>query len=169
MLALKKMELGCYPPVIVCIGSDLSIGDSLGPICGSKLKERLLGSNVYIYGTLQKPITAKEVNYVSQFLKQTHPNSPILAIDAAVGREDEIGLIKISSMPIKPGSGANKNLNEIGDMSIMGIIAEKSLFSYTLLSNTRLNIVYKMSEIIVEGVIKYIDDLIFRMNTKKSV
>ena len=34
LLALKKIvPVTEHPPVIVCIGSDLSIADSLGPIC----------------------------------------------------------------------------------------------------------------------------------------
>ena len=51
---------------------------------------------------------------------------------------------------IKPGSGANKRLAKVGDVSVMGIVAEKSLFNYSLFSSTRLNIVYKMAEIIAE-------------------
>ena len=38
----------------------------------------------------------------------------------------------------------------------MGIVAEKSLFNYSLFSSTRLNIVYKMAEIIAEGVATFI-------------
>ena len=85
-LALKKiMPENCKPPVILCIGSDLSVGDSLGPVTGTKLKQMLAGLNCYVYGTLAKPITAHEVKYMNDFLRQTHPDSPIIAIDAAVG------------------------------------------------------------------------------------
>ena len=38
----------------------------------------------------------------------------------------------------------------------MGIVAEKSVFNYSLFSSTRLNIIYKMSEIIAEGVSNFI-------------
>lgn len=143
-------------PVVLCIGSDLSIGDSLGPITGTKLKEKLYGVNCYIYGTLAKPITAHEVKYMNEFLKNTHPGSPIIAVDAAVGIAGDIGLIKIARRAIKPGSGANKKLSKVGDVSIMGIVAERSMFNYSLFSSTRLNIIYKMAEIISEGVANYI-------------
>lgn len=157
VLALKRIlpEL-TDAPVIVCIGSDLSVGDSLGPVTGTKLKEKLKGYNVYVYGTLAKPITAHEVKYTNQFIKSTHPNSTIIAIDAAVGAAGDIGLIKVAKRGIKPGSGANKRLAKVGDVSIMGIVAEKSLFNYSLFSSTRLNIVYKMAEIIAEGVATFI-------------
>ena len=49
------------PPVVVCVGSDLAIGDSLGPIVGSMLKYKTQGLQLYIYGTLAAPVTAKEI------------------------------------------------------------------------------------------------------------
>ena len=147
-------------PVIVCVGSDLSVGDSLGPVTGTKLAEKLKGLNVYVYGTLAKPITAHEVKYMSSFLANTHPESPVIAIDAAVGVAGDIGLIKVADRPLAPGSGANKRLNKIGQISILGIVAEKSLFNYSLFSATRLNIVYKMADIISEGVAMYVQDCV---------
>lgn len=152
-LALTKLlPQNGKPPVIVCIGSDLSVGDSLGPITGTKLKEKLKGLNCYVYGTLAKPITAHEVKYLNEFLRYTHPESTIIAVDAAVGSEGDIGLIRLSKRGVRPGSGANKRLGRVGDISILGIIAEKSVFNFSLLSATRLNIVYKMSEIIAGAI-----------------
>ena len=68
--------------------------------------------------------------------------------DAAVGDAGDIGLIKVSSNGIRPGLGANKKLERIGDVGIMGIVAEKSLFNYSLLNLTRLNLVWSMADII---------------------
>ena len=130
---------------------------------GTKIKEKLSGLNCYVYGTLSKPITAHEVKYMNDFLKSTHPESPIIAVDAAVGLAGDIGLIKVAKKSIKPGSGANKKLSKVGDISIMGIVAEKSMFNYALFSSTRLNIIYKMSDIIAEGVSNYI------LNSLKAV
>ena len=156
-------------PVVVCVGSDLSVGDSLGPVTGTKLNEKLKGANVYVYGTLAKPITAHEVKYMSSFLKNTHPDSPVIAIDAAVGVAGDIGLIKVADRPLAPGSGANKKLNKIGQVSILGIVAEKSLFNYSLFSSTRLNIIYKMADIISEGVAMFIQDYIQSLSLKVSL
>jgi putative sporulation protein YyaC len=139
------------PPVVLCIGSDLAIGDSLGPVTGSMLKRKTHGLNVFIYGTLSAPVTAKEIKYVRQFLKETHPSAPIIAIDAAVGSEGDIGLIKILDTPLKPGAGANKNLGEVGDLSILGIVAEKSVSNYAIFHQTRFHLIYKMSEIISDA------------------
>ena len=155
-LALKKSTPEGASPVILCIGSDLSVGDSLGPVTGTKLKQQLAGLNCYVYGTLAKPITADEVKYMNELLQATHPDSPVIAIDAAVGIAGDIGLIKLGNKALKPRSGANKRLQKVGDVSIMGIVAEHSVFNYSLFSATRLNIIYKMASIIAEGVSSYI-------------
>ena len=152
------------PPVIVCIGSDLAIGDSLGPITGTLIYRKFNNFPAYIYGTLRSPVTAKEIKYITKFLRQTHPNSKIIAIDAAVGEDSDIGLIKISDGPLRPGSGANKRLHAIGDVSILGIIAKKSTFCYSQLNLTRLNTVYMMAEIISEAVGTFLSNQIQLLN-----
>ena len=139
------------PPVIVCVGSDLAIGDCLGPITGSMLKYKTQGLKLFLYGTLASPVTAKEIPYMRTFLKETHKGSQIIAVDAAVGNEGDIGLIKISDTPLFPGAGAQKKLGALGDLSIMGIVAEKSISNYNLFNTTRLNLVYKMAEILSDS------------------
>lgn len=145
-------EFSFVPPVIVCIGTDLAIADSLGPLTGSMLKYKMQGSNAFLYGTLSELITAKEIKYIRTFLQETHKNSPIIAIDAAVGEKDDIGMIKLSDTPLSPGVGVKKQLGSIGDISIMAVVAEKPLENFGLLNNTRLNLVYSMAEIISEAV-----------------
>lgn len=144
------------PPVILCIGSDLAIGDSLGPICGTMIREKRTNAETFVYGTLTRPVTAKEVKYLNDFIKKTHPQSKIIAIDAAVGAAGDIGLIKIANKGLKPGLGANKRFSSVGDVSIMGIVAEKSVFNYSLLNLTRLSLVYKMAEIIADAAAAFV-------------
>lgn len=135
------------PPVVLCIGSDLAVGDSLGPITGTMLKKSRGSFNGFVYGTLKTPVTAKEVRYMEGFLRKTHPKSKIVAVDAAVGEPSDVGLIKVTGGPLRPGSGANKRLGRVGDVSLLGIVAPKSAFSYSLLNLTRLNMIYSMAEI----------------------
>ena len=147
----ENSEFFNAPPVIVCVGSDLVIGDSLGPITGSMLRYKTQGLNVFIYGTLASPVTAKEIKYIRTLLQNSHPNSQIVTVDAAVGEEGDIGLVKLTDSPLKPGAGAQKKLGSIGDVSALGIVAEKSLGNYGLFNTTRLNLVYTMSEIISDS------------------
>ena len=140
-------------PVIVCIGSDLAIGDSLGPVVGTMLKNKGYGG--VVYGTLKNPVTAKEVKYINNFIGRTHPNAPVIAIDAAVGDEADIGLVKVSDVPLKPGSGAHKRLGKVGDISILGIVAGRGAFSYSVLNLTRLNMVYSMAEAVSDAILSF--------------
>lgn len=151
MRSPSKIDWLSQPPIIVCIGSDLAIGDSLGPLVGSMLKFKTQGLGVFLYGTLAAPITAKEIRYMRTFLQETHKGSPVIAVDAAVGEAGDIGLIKLHDAPLMPGAGANKQLGALGDISVMGIVAEKSIGNYGLLNTTRLNLVYTMAKIISDG------------------
>lgn len=144
-------------PVFICIGSDLVLGDSLGPLVGTLLKKKY--SNALIYGTLNYPITAKEISYAKEYISKAHPNSLIIAIDAAIGEEDDIGLIKIRDRGIKPGLGVDKDLEEIGDISIISIVASKSQNHINLYNLTRLNLVYKVAETISNGIDLYLKQI----------
>ena len=152
--ALKECNPKNKQLIFVCIGSDLVLGDSLGPLVGTMLKKNNLKS--YIYGTLNFPVTAKEVDYARTHIKQMHPESLIVAIDAAVGNQDDVGTIRVMNKGLKPGLGVDKNLGIIGDVSIVGIVASKSLQNYNLFSSTRLNLIFKMAEKISCGIENYI-------------
>lgn len=88
-----------------------------------------------------------------------HPSSTTIAIDAAVGNTDDIGLIRVVNKGLKPGLGVEKNLGVVGDISIIGVVSGKSLKNYNLFNLTRLNLVYKMAEQIADGIEKYINEL----------
>ncbi len=162
----RLLEGETRPPVVVCIGSDLAIGDSLGPVCGTMLRSRIGGRGAYVYGTLKNPVTAKEVKYLSDFIKKTHPGSKIIAVDAAIGEDSEVGLIKISDTPLRPGSGAKKRLGKIGDVSVLGIVAKKTAFSYSTLNLTRLNLVYRMAELVSDALYSYLTPFIEAYSVK---
>lgn len=156
-MALRRLLGGLTsPPVILCVGSDLAIGDSLGPIAGTLLRRERGGRSCFVYGTLRSPVTAKEIKYLREFLRKTHPASKVIAIDAAVGETTELGLIKLSDSPLRPGSGANKRLGAIGDVSLLGIVGEKAGFSYSTLNLTRLSLVFGMAETIARALSGYL-------------
>ena len=154
--SLKQLIPKHKKPVFICIGSDLVLGDSLGPLVGTMLKNR--GAKSYVYGTLNLPITAKEVEYAGTYLKQMHPNTISIAIDAAVGNAEDVGLIRVLNKGLKPGLGVNKNLGIVGDISIIAVVAAKSLQNKHLFNLTRLNLVYKMAETIAKGIDNYLSD-----------
>ena len=154
--AIKNCNKKGQKPIVVCIGSDLVLGDSLGPLVGTMLLKRSVPA--YVYGTLNSPITAKEIACAKLHLKMLHPDSFAIAIDAAVGNSEDIGLIKVTNKGLKPGLGVDKNLGVLGDCSVIGVVAEKSLQNYNLFNLTRLNLIYKMAEKIADGVEKFLTE-----------
>lgn len=144
-------------PVIVCIGSDLVLGDSLGPLVGTFLNSTKTDS--YVYGTLSTPITAKEICYTKELLKTAHKNNLVISVDAAVGDDEDVGLIRVANCGLKPGLGVAKSLGTVGDISIMGIVAGRSNKNYNLFNLTRLGFVYKMAQTITDGINAYLEGL----------
>ena len=144
---------GGQKPVIVCIGTDLSIGDSLGPIVGTMLHEYNL--NAFVYGRLSETITAKDIRSIKSFVEKAHPKAKTLIVDAAIGEKNDVGSIKMSLAPIRPGLGANKDLPEIGTVNLIGIVAERSCANYSFLNLTRLSPVYEMARKIADGIADY--------------
>ncbi len=139
-------------PVIVCVGTDGVVGDSLGPLVGTFLKEKNLPA--FVYGELDNPITAKHIQSIKDFIAKVHPDSKILVIDSAVGEQEEIGIIKISDKGIKPGLGAKKDLPFLGDISIVGVVEKRGKVEN--LKSTRLRLVYKMAQEISVAIEKHI-------------
>ncbi len=136
-------------PIIICVGSDLVIGDSLGPIVGSKINYTLNG-RAYVYGTLDNTITAREIETINREIKKLHPLSKIIVIDSAVGNREDVGQVKVLDHGINPGLGANKTLPNIGDVSIIGVVAEKNGNSKTL-HGVRLSLINTLSKDIING------------------
>ncbi len=139
--------------VIMCIGTDRSTGDSLGPLIGYKL-EKLLKRypGIYVEGTLEKPVHAKNLQDAINTVYKTRLNPFIIAIDACLGKVDRIGFVTIGHGPIRPGAGVNKELPAVGDIHITGIVNLGGFMEYIILQNTRLSLVMKMADTIAEGV-----------------
>lgn len=133
--------------VIVCIGTDRATGDSLGPLIGYKLKT-LSFTEVTLYGTLDEPVHAKNLEITLENIKKFHPYSLVLAIDACLGSLDHVGYITLGHGPIRPGAGVQKDLPAIGDFYITGIVNFSSLMNMAILQNTRLSVVMKMADMI---------------------
>lgn len=153
-------------PIIVCVGSDLVLGDSLGPLVGTLLKKK--GCGAFVYGTLNYPVTAKEVEYAKTYLKQMHPDCAIIAVDAAIGDSEDVGIIRVFDKGLKPGLGVNKDLGVIGDASVVGIVAGKSLKNKNLFNLTRLNLVFRMAEKISDGICSFLSEYLHSTGQKEN-
>ncbi|WZL75086.1 spore protease YyaC [Clostridiaceae bacterium 35-E11] len=139
--------------VIMCIGTDRSTGDALGPLIGYKLKKALRRyKNVFVHGTLEEPVHAKNLNEAIDFVHKTYHRPFIIAIDACLGKIERVGYVTIGDGPLKPGAGVNKNLPSVGNIHITGIVNLGGFMEYIILQNTRLGLVMKMADAISEGI-----------------
>ncbi|MDI3509201.1 MAG: hypothetical protein PWP48_1370 [Clostridiales bacterium] len=137
--------------IILCIGTDRSTGDCLGPLIGYKL-QMLRYRNIHVHGTLHSPVHAKNLHETLNMIQSAYIKPFIIAIDACLGKMERIGYINLGAGQLKPGAGVNKELPPVGDMYIAGIVNIAGYMEYMMLQNTRLSMVMKMADIITNGI-----------------
>jgi len=131
------------PPILLCIGTDRVTGDCFGPLVGTMLLNTH-SADTYIYGTLDSPVTALNLLQTVAFIKFKHPNRTILAIDSSLGKESDVGNIRVIADGIYPGAATGKNLPKVGDFSITATIAP--LGKSSLLYGVRLGFVHSLAQ-----------------------
>jgi putative sporulation protein YyaC len=140
------------PIVIVCVGTDRSTGDAFGPIVGSKLRSAGRWRGVHIYGTLDEPVHAVNLAATLRDIHAAHGENPfMLAVDACLGKFDHVGHLILDKGPLRPGAGVKKTLPEFGDYILTGVVNVCGFMEYFVLQNTRLGIVMRMADVLVEA------------------
>lgn len=131
--------------VCVCIGTDRSTGDALGPLTGSKL-ERLNPKGLTVFGTLDHPVHAVNLSDTLKLIQLEYPDTTVIGIDACLGQLSSVGNVHLGLGPLKPGTGVNKKLPEVGHIHLTGIVNVGGFMEYFVLQNTRLSTVMKMAD-----------------------
>ncbi|WP_018754117.1 spore protease YyaC [Paenibacillus sanguinis] len=133
--------------VIICIGTDRSTGDCLGPLVGTALS-KYNSPYFHLYGTLEEPVHAMNLKETLEYIQHSYNNPYIISIDACLGQSASIGSIQVVQGPLRPGAGVNKQLPPVGDIHLTGIVNVGGFMEYFVLQNTRLSLVMRLSEII---------------------
>lgn len=118
-----REERGKKNVLFLCIGSDRSTGDSLGPLVGYKLERKGTGK---LLGTLKKPVHAVNLEETVSRIGTEYQDSVVVAVDASIGRHEHVGYITVGLGALKPGLGVRKNLSAVGDIFITGIVGSGS-------------------------------------------
>lgn len=139
------------PVIFLCIGTDRSTGDCLGPLVGEKLKF-LVRNHVVLYGNLEHPVHAKNLEETLMEINSIYKNPFIVAIDACLGNLQNVGKIFIENKPLTPGAAMNKNLPKVGNISITGIVNISGGLEFMVLQNTRLYTVMQLADVISKGI-----------------
>lgn len=164
---LSKYYSGNYTDlVIICIGTDRSTGDSLGPLVGHKISNKLSSyPDVHTFGTLNNPVHAKNLQANIQNIYSSFEKPFVIAIDACLGSFDKIGFISISNIPLKPGSGVHKILPKVGDVSILAMVNTSGFMEHMVLQSTRLSLVMTLADIISQSLVS----CLWKLNHEKQI
>lgn len=110
--------------VIVCIGTDKCIGDSLGPLIGTILKDN--DFPLKVYGTIDEPIHALNIHNKLEAIYENHEKKHVIGIDACLGVKENVEKLLVRDYGIIPGKGVGKNLPEVGECSLVGIVSNEN-------------------------------------------
>jgi putative sporulation protein YyaC len=152
LLKKKQMQAESFTEIVlICIGSDRATGDCLGPMVGHRMSKHL--KNFSVYGTLEKPVHAKNLSAALEFVDTYHKDALVIAIDASLGKADHIGYITLGEGSLSPGVGVDKKLPDVGDLFITGIVNLTAFkgAGHILLQTTRLNTVMQLTDFICMG------------------
>ncbi len=136
--------------IFLCIGTDRSTGDALGPLTGSHLAE-LKTFPFSVIGTLDEPLHALNLEETLELIHLQNPNAFIVAIDACLGKGTSIGQLLFQREPLYPGQAVGKKLPPVGDVSIKGIVNIAGFMEHAVLQSTRLHLPFNMSKILARA------------------
>lgn len=132
--------------VFVCIGTDRSTGDALGPLVGTMLEE---AGYPHVLGTLSRPFDAS--NMFAR-LKEIPPGKKVIAIDACLGQPASVGFYQVSNQPLEPGKAVGTGLPCVGDFGVAAIVNVDEGNKYSILQSTSLHRVMVMAKEIVAAI-----------------
>jgi len=137
--------------VLLCVGTDRSIGDALGPLVGTFVEERR-PAGFSVLGTLEKPVHAGNLVETVGWLKRNYRRPLVIAVDACLGRTESIGVLTVAPGSLLPGAGVNKTLPPVGDVHVTGVVNVGGFMEYFVLQNTRLSLVMRMASVAAAGI-----------------
>lgn len=136
--------------LFLCIGTDRSTGDALGPLTGSQLSE-LKKFPYPVIGTLEEPLHALNLEQQLSEIHSENPDAFIVAIDACLGKGTSIGQLLFQNEPVYPGQAVGKALPAVGDVAIKGVVNVSGFMEHAVLQSTRLHLPFEMSRILTRA------------------
>ncbi|MEA1961340.1 MAG: spore protease YyaC [Bacillota bacterium] len=139
-----------YSPVILCIGSDRHLQDCFGPLTGTMLSAVV--PTATLMGTLDEPIHAKNLIRQLAMIEELGKTRRIIALDAALGNPEDIGVIQLKKGSLLPGKALGRRLPPVGDYALTGIVGSKIMGTEDKRFNSHsLGPVYHMANMISQS------------------
>ena len=110
--------------IVICIGSDRVAGDMLGPLVGSSLRDEY-HLPYPVYGALGESVNGLNLEEYLSMIERRHGGSRIIAVDAALGKADDVGTIRLKRGGIRAGGAMERPFDRVGDVGIVGVVAEE--------------------------------------------
>lgn len=151
MIQEIQREQGKTGVLLLCIGTDRSTGDSLGPLIGYKLHQ-MMGCRIPVIGTLERPVHAMNLEAALNHVHRRYSDHVVVAVDASIGEQNHVGCVTVGKGAMQPGLGVRKQLQAVGDISITGIVGGYANQDPLMLQSVRLSIVMKMADYISRSV-----------------
>ena len=140
-IKLKDIFIENRPIIFLCIGYKL------------KNIER---KNIYIYGSLEYPVHSINLSEVLKKIKSNFIDPFIIGIDASLGNVQNIGKVFVEDSPLRPGLALDKDLPEVGEISIKGVVNISGNLDFMMLQNTRLFVVMSLADCISNAISYFI-------------
>lgn len=154
---LQKQDGYPFRPLIfLCIGSDRYTGDALGPLVGSYLREAGIAN---VYGTLDSPVHAGNLTETAAAIKRQYPQGIVVAVDACLGKPQEIGNVEVWEGGVQAGIAVGNRLPLVGNIALIAVVNAGGQIGYLDLQSTPLAIVVKLSRLIGGAVVTLLDQL----------
>ena len=110
--------------IVICIGSDRVAGDMLGPLVGSSLRDEY-HLPCPVYGALGESVNGLNLEEYLSMIESRHGESRVIAVDAALGKGEDVGRIRLKKGGIKAGGALEREGGKVGDVGIVGVVAKE--------------------------------------------
>ena len=158
--SMKELEKGFSHLIFLCVGTDLILGDSIGPIIGTKLK-KLENEYIKIFGTLSKTLNFNNARNEINNIYLNYQNPYIITIDAALSNFNEVGDIVLDKGFIKIGKALEKSICFYSNTNIKCVVGNNVCMKENLnqLKNIEEQEIYSMANIVYNGIKKVLNKI----------
>ena len=144
--------------VILCVGTNKLIGDSIGPMVGQKLEYLLKNNeNISVYGNMQETLNFKNADKVINTVCNKYQNPFIITIDAALGDKEMIEKIVVGVGKMQIGNSLGRSICYNSHVNIKGVVGgykSNPIKNIETLMNVKEEIIDRMSDKITYGIYK---------------
>lgn len=153
--------------VFLCFGSEKHLGDSVGPLIGTKLKENGVKN---VYGDLKGNLTAEIIKEEVPKILSRYKDPFVVCIDACGVEKNDIGKIFYLNEPLRPASAMYEDLGVYGDYSIqLGTFDGNSILRLTEIYISSLNLILTLADKLLSDLLPILTEVGLIDDTNNNV